>query len=72
MQLVGPIHTKFAGAAHRDNPLDACPIANLPKILDIRMDSYDLPSSFVASNAFGRILHLDTKICPLIVDQALV
>lgn len=69
MQFVGAVQAKLALLARARHPLDASPVAELPCILDIRVDSDDFASALVACDAARVVLHLDAEGRPFVVQK---
>jgi hypothetical protein len=57
MTLIDSIRTELAFAAHARDPLDACPVAFFPEILNIGAHSYNGAGTLMASNSMGLGLH---------------
>jgi hypothetical protein len=72
MQLVSSIQAELALLARADDPLHTRPIAKLPQVLYVWVNSDDFACALVSSDAMSGIHHLHTERSPLIVYEGLV
>ena len=56
MELVGPVGTELAAAAHRHNPLDASSVTLFPNILHAVTSSHHYACTLVSGYTLGAVL----------------